>query len=166
MVAIRDERATDAAVVHNLHAAAFARPAEAELVAALRRDGRVRLALVAEVGGAVVGHILFSPVTIAGAPGGLGLGPMAVLPAHQRRGVGSALVRAGLARCLGIGEPVVVVVGHPEFYPRFGFVPAAARGLRCEYPVPDEAFMVNELRPGALAGRAGLVRYDPHFGAV
>jgi putative acetyltransferase len=124
---------------------------------------------VAVDGEQVVGHILFTAVTVepeVPAWTALGLAPMAVLPQYQRQGVGSQLVRAGLAECLRQGHTVVVVLGHPAYYPRFGFVPAAAKGLRCEYPVPDEVFMVAELMPEALAGRTGLVKYRPEFAKV
>jgi putative acetyltransferase len=115
----------------------------------------------------VVGHILLSPVTLAATPHPLvmGLAPMAVRPGHQRSGVGSALVRAGLDACRAAGAAGVVVVGHPTYYPRFGFVPASRFGLSCEYDVPDEVFMALELQDGALAGHAGLVRYHREFGA-
>jgi putative acetyltransferase len=96
----------------------------------------------------------------------MGLGPMAVDPEHQGRGVGSMLVREGLRRCREMGQPVVVVLGHPWFYPQFGFVPASGKGIRSEYDVPDEAFMIAELEPEALNGRAGLVRYLPEFAGV
>lgn len=92
----------------------------------------------------------------------MGLGPMAVAPAFQRRGIGSLLVRAGLQECASRGCDAVVVLGHPEFYPRFRFRPASAFQLRCEFDVPDEAFMALELRPGSIA-RGGLVRYRPEF---
>ncbi|MGH8638095.1 MAG: GNAT family N-acetyltransferase, partial [Burkholderiales bacterium] len=94
----------------------------------------------------------------------LGLGPMAVIPYLQRQGIGTRLVRAGLDECSRLGYRAVVVVGHPEFYPRFGFVPARTFGLRSEFDVPDEVFMAVELIPGALASAAGTVRYVPEFG--
>ena len=86
---------------------------------------------------------------------------MAVLPEHQNRGIGSLLVQEGMKQCAGIGCEFIVVVGHPEYYPRFGFVPAHQRGLRCQYPVPDEVFMVAELKPGALTGKQALVSITP-----
>ena len=107
----------------------------------------------------MVGHIAFSPVTIEPAGSAIGLAPMAVLPAHQRRGIGGRLVREGLEQLRAAGHGAVVVLGHPEYYPRFGFTRASRFGLRCELDCPDEAFMALELVPGALANRAGLVRY-------
>lgn len=128
-----------------------------------------QISLVAVEADQVIGHIFFSPVTIEGegsTTSAMGLAPMAVLPEHQRRGVGSWLVREGLRECLRMGQTVVVVLGHPEYYPRFGFIPASRVGLRSEYDVPDEAFMVLELEAGALNGRRGLVKYGPEFSAV
>jgi putative acetyltransferase len=123
---------------------------------------------VAEVDGAVVGHVLLSPVTVGGARDGdvLGLAPMAVLPAYQRRGVGTALVGAALAAARARGHGAVVVLGHPTYYPRFGFVPARRYGLHSEYDAPDDAFLAVELRPRGLADCRGLVRYRPEFTAV
>src|SRR5690606_16719209 len=111
----------------------------------------------------VIGHLLLSAVTIeADAPWqALGLGPMAVAPTRQRRGVGAALVRTAFERARAAGAELIVVLGHPEYYPRFGFASAARLGLRCKWPVPEEAFMALELAPGAAARRGGgLVRYD------
>jgi putative acetyltransferase len=125
------------------------------------------LSLVAEKDGHVVGHILFSPVTIepfAGQVSAVGLAPMAVLPDQQGKGIGTRLVEEGLAELRRLGHDVVVVVGHPDYYPRFGFKRASLFGLRTEIDCPDEAFMAIELRPGALAGRGGRVRYRSEFG--
>jgi putative acetyltransferase len=155
--------------VREVNELAFEQPAEARLVDALRAVARPTVSLVAVDDGRVVGHIFFSPVTIEGPQGvstAMGLAPMAVRPGRQNAGIGAALVREGLAACATLGERVVVVLGHPHYYPRFGFVPAATQGLSCEYPVPDEVFMVTELAPGALRGRAGLVKYHPEFARV
>ena len=169
MIEIRAERAEDVTAVRRVNELAFGQPGEASLVAALRAAARPHISLVAVEDGQVVGHIFFSPVSIEPEDSSfkaMGLAPMAVLPEYQRRGVGSALVRAGLNGCRRIGRTAVVVVGHPEYYPRFGFRPASRFGLRCEYPVPDEVFMAAELEPGALAGRRGLVKYRPEFNEV
>jgi putative acetyltransferase len=95
-----------------------------------------------------------------------GLGPMAVRPAWQRQGIGSQLVREGLEECWRSGYEAVVVLGHPEYYPRFGFVPASRFGLRCEFEAPDEAFMALELRSGVLSAGGGVVRYASEFSKV
>ncbi len=147
---------------------AFGGREEADIVEALHRAQAAVVALVAQAGAAVVGHILFSPVDVEEANGKrlVGLAPMAVAPDHQRQGIGSRLVREGLARCRAAGVDGVVVLGHAEYYPRFGFVPAAQFGLRCEYDVPADVFMAIELTPDALGGVSGLVRYHEAFGAV
>lgn len=177
MITIRAETSEDIDAVRLVNESAFGRAEEARLVDALRVAAHPHISLVAEVDGRVVGHIFFSPVTLetedegsaieTGDEGGamFGLAPMAVLPEYQNQGVGSRLVREGLNECRRSGGGAVVVLGHPAYYPRFGFVPASAKGLRCEYPVPDEAFMVAELTRGALSGR-GLVKYHPEFGNV
>jgi putative acetyltransferase len=107
--------------------------------------------------------MLFSPVTTATGGTGSGLGPMAVVPEHQRCGIGAALMEAGLARMRAAGCPFVVVLGHHEYYTRFGFVPASRYGLRCEWDVPDESFMVHVLDAAATGAAAGLIRYRPEF---
>ena len=166
---IRPEEPCDWRAIHALEAAAFAQPAEAELVDALRRAGATPLvSLVADDAGSIVGHALFSPVTLDRHPavGLMGLGPMAVAPERQRSGIGTALVSEGLATCALGGIAAVVVLGHPAYYPRFGFVPASRFGIRSEYDAPDDAFMAIELIPGALAAVTGTVRYHPAFGAV
>lgn len=167
---VRPEQAADLPRVFELHARAFRRPAEAELVDALRGAGALALSLVAEAGGRPVGHVAFSPVQVgegAAAWPALALGPLAVDPDHQSGGVGSALVREGLARCRAERHAVVFVLGHSDYYPRFGFEPAAARGLAYEGGARfAPAFFVAELEPGALDGRSGVVRYRPEFASL
>jgi putative acetyltransferase len=169
MITILPEAPNHLPGVRLVNELAFGRPDEADLVDVLREEARPFLSLVAvDEGERVVGHILFTPVTIEGAADGrleLGLGPMAVLPAHQKQGIGSRLVAAGLDECRRVGAGLVVVLGHPEFYPRFGFLPASRLGLRCAWPVPDEVFMALELQPSA-PGAAGLVSYHPAFDRV
>lgn len=166
---IRCESSEDQAAIRTVNERAFDGAGEANAIDALRNRGQTTLSLVAEVEGQVAGHILFSPVTLEtahGAFGGLGLAPLAVLPKFQRRGIGSQLTRAGLEACRALGGEFVVVLGHSDYYPRFGFTRASAFGIRCEWNVPDPAFMVLELKPGALANRAGVVKYQPEWSSV
>jgi putative acetyltransferase len=166
---IREEQSGDEAAIRRVILDAFDSAVEADLVDKLRAHGKVNLSLVAELDGQVVGHILFTVVAIEDAdpcPRALGLAPLAVLSEFQRKGVGSALMRSSLERCLGLGHDAIVVVGHPEYYPKFGFLPASRYGLRCEYDVPEDVFMALELRTGALQGIRGLVRYQPEFGEM
>ncbi len=166
---VREERPGDEAAIRRVNVAAFATAAEADLVDRLRADGRLGLSLVALLGTAVVGHIAFSAVTVEPArPGlrGTGLGPMAVIPGMQGRGIGSLLVREGLELCRERGMDFVVVLGHPQYYPRFGFVPADRFGLRCIWEVPEGVFMAMELRGGALRHTSGAAHYQPEFNEV
>jgi putative acetyltransferase len=163
---VRPEAASDADAIRAVHAAAFDRPVEGRIVDALRQDATPYLGLVAVEGGEVVGHVAFSAATLHcyNAPYTiLALGPMAVRPDRQRRGIGSALVREGLEACRRAGRDVVVVLGHPEFYTRVGFVTARPKGVMTEYEVPDEVFLVAELVPNAIRGRRGVVWYHPAF---
>lgn len=161
---VRAELAEDSALIREVNRLAFGRDSEAELVDALRDSPSwiPELSLVALLDGEVAGHILFTRITIETAPA-LALAPMAVRPELQRRGIGSELVRRGLAECARLGHRIVVVAGHPAFYPRFGFTPAKPMGLEAPFPVQDAAFLVAELSPGALAGVQGMVRYPRAF---
>jgi len=165
---IRPERDADRDAVRIVNATAFDTTAEADLVDALREQARPLISLVADDHGEVAGHIMFSRVTVSGCPDArvAGLAPMAVLPARQREGIGSALVRAGLKRCGELGFTSVVVLGHPEYYPRFGFEPAARFGIDSEYDAPADAFMVLELESGALRGITGTAIFHPAFGGA
>lgn len=163
---IRDEGPRDAAAIAAVLAAAFGHQAEAELVADLQAAGALSLSLVAEAAdGAVVGYVAFSPVTVdgGGADRLLGLAPLAVSPSWQGRGIGAALVDAGLSRARAEGADLVFVLGEPAYYRRFGFRPAADRGVAWEHEAPAEAFMAVELRPGAGANWQGVLRYHPAF---
>ena len=165
---IRPEEEKDVPAVYSVNAAAFGTSVEADLVDALRRQARPLISLVAEDSNAILGHIMFSPVSLTGHPDLklMGLAPMAVAPAHQRQGIGSALVRAGLERCKQSGFGAVVVLGHPEYYPRFGFLPSARFGIGCEYKVPEDVFMVLELQSGYLSSVSGTIHYHPAFNVV
>ena len=167
-VQIRAERPSDVDAIGAINEAAFGQSDEARLVEALRADGDVVLSLVAQRDASVVGHLLLSAAQIVGASGEhdvLALAPMAVMPSEQRSGVGSLLVRAAIERATAADHRAVVVLGHPAFYPRFGFEPAGPHALRCPYEAPPEAFMVLGLRPDALGGLEGTIRYSPAFGA-
>jgi putative acetyltransferase len=166
LLAIRSEIPEDRASIHYVDQEAFGRIQEADLVDKLRKRGILTISLVAVLETAVVGHIAFSPVEIASEKssfGALTLAPVAVLPTHQNKGIGSQLVIAGLEECRRLGHEIVVLAGHPNYYPRFGFVPAYAKGIGCEFEVPDEAWMITELKQGALAGRQGKVKFQPEF---
>jgi putative acetyltransferase len=168
ILTIRPESVADADAIFAVHAAAFPTKVEAHLVNALRANEKAAVSLVAELDGAVTGHILFSPVSIDSAsacPNGVGLAPLAVWPLHQRKGIGAQLVEHGLDACRRAGVAFAVVLGEPSYYRRFGFRRGLDHGLQNEYGA-DEAFMAIELRPGALAGISGLVRYCPEFSSV
>ncbi len=150
--------------VHSVNEAAFGRPDEADLVDNLRSAGVVLASVVAELDKRIVGHILFSRMSIetAGRHIATAFAPLAVLPEFQRQGIGGRLILHGLDLLRGQGEAIVIVVGHPDYYPRFGFSSDKARLL--ESPFPQEAFMAMELRAGALDGIRGKVRYPAAFG--
>jgi putative acetyltransferase len=163
---IRPEQPGDVSAIHELLRSTFPTEDEAQLVDALRAAGRLPISIVAEEDGRIVGHIALSPVTVGELTGdGLGLAPLAVIPHRQRQGIGSRLVRAGLEAAAERNTGFVVVLGHPEYYPRFGFKRASAAGLQNEYSA-DEAFMVLEIRPGSMLAGGGLVKYAPEFNAL
>jgi len=161
---IRLETASDREAVFRVNALAFGREDEARLVDALREGGRVALSLVAEVDGEVVGHVLFTAMAVrsaAGAQAAVCLGPLAVLPARQRQGIGGRLLEAGLASLREAGHAAVFLVGHPSYYVRFGFQPA--RVFDVHYEDDRDAFMAAELFPGALEGVSGRAEFAPEF---
>lgn len=173
MIRIRPEQPEDIPAIHHLNERTFDTPDEANLVDRLRKEVDPCISLVAVDdsldGGRVIGHILFTPVTIEPAVSDrplCGLAPMAVLPERQGQGIGSLLVEAGLSASQAAGFHSVVVLGHPEFYPRFGFKPASARGITSRYEVGPEYFMVMELVEGGLQGVHGRVHYHPIFDAL
>ena len=168
---IRAESPADLNAIFEVNTRAFGREEEAQLVNELRASEEFipELSLVAVVDDQIVGHILFSLIAIDGATSRtsvLSLAPMAVLPEFQNQGIGSELAREGILRSRKLGHKVIVVVGHPAYYPRFGFVPARPKGIQAPFQVPDEAFMVLELVEGALKGISGTVRYPAFFDGV
>ncbi len=165
---IRLEHPGDVQGIRHVNSLAFGTSAEADLVDALRPRARPFVSLVAVDGDEIVGHIALSPVTLVSHPELpiAGLAPMAVLPSRQRAGIGSALVRAGLDECARLGFVAVVVLGHPAYYPRFGFVPASTFGLVSQFQVPDDVFMAQELRQRALDASRGTIRYHQAFESV
>jgi putative acetyltransferase len=165
VIEIRDEQPGDAAAVREVNRQAFGQDEEGRIVDALRDNGAASLSLVAVDSGAIVGHIMFSPLSV-GHLVGEGLGPMAVVPSHQRQGIGTRLVKAGIERLRSTGCPFVVVIGHPSFYPRFGFQPAAGYGLICEWDVPPDVFMVNILNPDVVGRLRGVAHYRAEFSAA
>ena len=164
MELIRPLQAADAAAVRQVHLTAFPTVAEADVVERLRGNGKAVIELVALDGDNVVGHIVFSPIALEPLAGtvGLGLGPLAVMPDHEKHGVGRRLIQNGLAACREWGAGFVVVLGDPPYYTRFGFEPAANHDLRSEYGAGD-AFMVFKLESGALPPPGTLVKYAPEF---
>ena len=168
MRSIREEQDKDFATIREVNVQAFAGFEEADIVDKLRDSGGSVLSLVASHNDDVVGHIQFSPVLIeheGAVIEGVGLGPMAVLPDHQRRGFGSDLVEAGIKAMRDRSYPFVIVLGHPNYYPRFGFELASAHGISCQWPdVPDEAFMVLILDEGGMRNVRGEARYPEVFG--
>lgn len=162
--ALRAEKPEDAAALREILIAAFGREAEARLVDRLDASGNIVCSLVAEDEGRVLGQVVFSQVGMAeGAAPVLSLAPLAVLPAFQRLGIGSALVSAGLQRMRLAGHTRVVVLGDPAYYPRFGFVPASRFGLTCPFPAPENAFMAVALARDAWRDVAGMVQYGHEF---
>jgi len=166
LLTIRPETPEDVDSIRYVNEQAFGQKGEAELIDKLRKRDVVTLSLVAVQADQIVGHILFSPVTVESEGSrfeAITLAPMAVLPAYQRKGIGSQMVQVGLEECRRLGHEIVVVVGHPDYYPRFGFVLGKTKGIGCEFGVPDEAWMILELREGALEGRSGTVKFQPEF---
>lgn len=162
-VEIRPEQAGDEPDIRRIHLSAFPNAEEADLVEKLRNNGHAYVSLVADMDMLPIGHILFSPLTFDPSSGllGVGLHPLAVMPAHQKKGVGTRLIQAGLDLCKEAGYSLIVVMGEPKFYQRFGFVKAGSLGLANLYAA-DEIFLALELKPGALKSSA-TVKFAPEF---
>ena len=167
MITIRPEQPIDFDLIRVINKTAFGTPTEAKLVDLLRKTCPDVVSLVAEENEKILGHIFFSPVSISGehvVSNGMGLGPMAVRPDRQRQGIGSMMVQAGIEEMRELNCPFIVVLGHPEYYPRFGFSPAFNHSLTCQWEnVPDDAFMILILDQLALEGVSGIVRYRDEF---
>src|SRR4029453_5092014 len=122
--------------------------------------------LVATMSDRVVGHIMYSPVTVGDTVNGVALGPMAVVPEYQRQGIGTKLIEAGNRKIKAAGYPFIIVVGHAEYYPRFGFRSASEYGIKCEWDVPDEVFMLLVLNEAKMQGASGLAKYRHEFSTI
>lgn len=166
---ICEEKLVDTKTIWNINADAFETEAEANLVNILRDSGCTFISLVAEVDNKTVGHILFTQVKLTGNSNKLkiiGLAPMAILRQYQNKGIGSNLIKTGIKLCKSKGYDAIVVLGHTNYYPRFGFVPSVIHGIKSEYEVPDEAFMMLELIPNSLKNHQGTIKYNDLFNSV
>jgi putative acetyltransferase len=167
MVTIREEEVRDIGAIRKINEAAFGGPAEANVVDKLRQICDDYSSVVAIDGDEIVGHVMFSPAIIENSDGvirGMGLAPIAVLPNHQRRGVGTALIERGLAKMREKGCPFVIVLGHADYYRRFGFVPASRYNLKSQWEgIPDEAFMIMVFDEKLLEGVYGVAKYREEF---
>jgi len=165
-IEIREESPDDVAAVREVNRRAFGQEQESNIVDALRTNGGALLSLVAIVNGRVVGHIIYSPLAVAENVNGVALGPMAVVPEYQRQGIGTKLIETGNRKIKDAGYPFIIVVGHAEYYPRFGFRPAREHGIRCEWDVSDEVFMVLVFDEAKMQGVSGLAKYRQEFSTV
>lgn len=169
MITIRPENSTDYTIIHQVNTAAFETSAEADLIDRLRSADAILFSLVAIKDQQIVAHILFSPVTIRNGEishASVGLGPVAVHPDYQQQGIGSQLIRAGLAACRTAEVAHVFLLGHASYYPRFGFVPSHTYNIRYEHPVSPPVFMCLELIPDTLTHIEGVLHFHPAFNAV
>ncbi len=165
-LSIREETPQDEAAIRQVNERAFGQKQEADIVDRLRERCPDRLSLVALQGGRIVGHILFSPVAVEGRGNtahGMALAPMSVLPEYQRQGIGAALINAAIERLQAKRTPFILVLGHPEYYPKFGFEPASRYGIRSEWDVPEAAFMILTLRKPEAGGLSGVARFRGEF---
>ena len=165
LIEIREERPDDHAAIRDVNRRAFGQDQEGNIVDGLRSNGAALLSLVAILNDRIVGHIMYTPAII-GSVTGAALGPMSVLPEHQRHGIGSKLVSTGNQRLREAGYPFIIVLGHPAFYPRFGFRRASTLAVKCEWDVPDDVVMLLILDESELQGISGLVKYRHEFSGV
>jgi putative acetyltransferase len=166
LIEIREERPDDIAAVRDVNRRAFGQDQESNIVDALRANGAALLSLVATVNDRVVGYIMYSPAIIDDSIRGAALGPMAVLPECHRQGIGSKLIEAGNRKLKNAGCPFIIVVGHADYYPRFGFRRASEHGIKCEWDVPDDVFMLLVLDEAKMKGVSGLAKYRHEFSSI
>ncbi len=165
-IIIRSEREEDFSAVYEINCKAFGTKEEALLVNKLRKSGIPLISLVSELNNKLVGHILFSQAHIVSENSRIeimALAPMAVMPEYQRQGVGTEMVKKGLELCAQNGYRAIAVLGHPEYYPRFGFEPSVNFNITCSYEVPEDVFMIMELKDGFLNSLIGRVKYHKLF---
>ena len=168
-MSIRVETKSDIDDIWKINTEAFETKEEATIVNALRNSDVTNISLVYEQNGELGGHILFTTVELIGDTSDLklmGLAPMAVIPKLQNKGVGSSLIKAGIQQCINDGYDAIIVLGHPDYYPKFGFVPSVKYGIKSEYDVPDNVFMVLELKKNSLKGKQGVIKYHEEFNCV
>jgi putative acetyltransferase len=166
MATIRKELPEDANAIRSVNTRAFGRTEEADIIDKLRRNCGDLLSFVAVREKETVGHILFSPAIVESeheTTRGMGLAPIAVQPEYQHHGIGSELIRAGIAELKSRQCPFIIVLGHPEYYPRFGFERASRHGIQSEWQVPDEAFMILILDESKMRDISGTAKYRPEF---
>jgi predicted N-acetyltransferase YhbS len=171
-IIIRTEKEKDYEAVIALNVEAFRHNdfsdgREGELVCLLRKSSAFipELSIVAEYRNTIIGHILITRIKIAGEREweSLSLAPMCVKPAYHNTGIGKKLINEGLKRAEELGFDSVILIGHPWYYPKFGFVPASTYNLKVTFDAPDEAFMAKELKPGSLKTKGGLILFPPEF---
>ena len=168
-MSIRAENKTDINNIWQINAEAFEGEEEANLINALRNSDTSYISLVYEENNKLVGHIFFTPVELVDDTSNLrliGLAPMAVSPKMQNKGIGSSLIKAGIKQCLNEGYDAIIVLGHPNYYPKFGFIPSVKYGIKSEYEVPEDVFMILELKENALKGKTGTIKYHEAFNNV
>jgi putative acetyltransferase len=166
LIEIREERPNDVAAIREVNNRAFGQDPEGNIVDALRSNGGVRLSLVATLNDQVVGRIMYSPATVAHDVEGAALGPMAVVPAHQRLGIGGKLIEAGSQKPKDEGCPFIIVLKHANYYPRFGFTTASNFGIKCDWDIPSDVFMLLVLDEAKMQGVSGLAKYRDEFSSV
>jgi len=167
-IKIRSEMKDDYNIITQINDLAFGGKDESQLIINLRKtnDFIPDLSLVAVVNDRILGHILFYPITIESINNTfptISLAPMSVHPDYQRKGIGNKLVNDGLQKCKDMHFDSVIVLGHPNYYPKFGFIPASQWNLYSDFEAPDEAFMVLELKVKSLAGKSGKVVYPKEY---